>query len=220
METILSAVGLLIIALIVYYGPEWFSSKYSLVKIEGVEYQITREDHSTLSIRFSLEGIEHNWVKSFDDPTLCDLWIEGFGKKEADIIKNIVSKNPNTQYSTFPKLPKNAALVLEGPQGSGKTRMAERVAFHAGKTQVTISESELLSRYHTEVMVSAQMWILDADLISNEALSVIKSIVGSEKIRSEIWGEQSSLIPSPSIVLCVTDASRFKGLRRFEIFKL
>jgi hypothetical protein len=219
-ELLVSCIALAVIAALVYWGPEWFASRHSLIEVEGVEYQITREDDLLVSVRFTLNHIEHCYYRGFDDSTLRDLWIKGFGKKEADNIKKFYGGSPNLQTQTFPKLPKGKALVIEGAQRSGKTTMAKRVAFHAGEAYYEIHENDLLKPFHTEAMAAAGVWILDADFLSNKGLAAIKAIIGSEKIRSEVRGQDPTLIPEPSIILCVNDATRFHGSRNFEIFKL
>lgn len=114
------------------------------------------------------------------------------------------------------------ALVINGPQGSGKTQMARKIAVQRG----TFSHLEFGSSFKHELkealLNQPSTLIVDGNP-SQAELADIKCIVTSQRLalRPPFASEVAS-VPAPFIIICTQDKSRWlePGSRRFDVVEL
>jgi ABC-type phosphate/phosphonate transport system ATPase subunit len=115
------------------------------------------------------------------------------------------------------------ALVLTGPEGCGKSRLARQLASKHGSF-VEISAYTLASPFDFGNALANEPQTLIVEDIPRDArsLQLVKSMLTSERVQCDRKGLEPKFVRSPNFIFCTNDANPFIGHddRRFAVFQM
>jgi predicted P-loop ATPase len=123
----------------------------------------------------------------------------------------------NYQFKPF------TGLVISGPQGSGKTTLAQTIASQYGEfRQIETGPGCYFDREVHKALYSEAKTLIINGIPSQDELAVIKSMVTSRTMAvRRPYTETPISRPSPKIILCTEHADWLPDeSRRFEVIQL
>ena len=94
-------------------------------------------------------------------------------------------------------------LNIVGPQGCGKSSLAETIMQFIGGRAVRIYPHDLLHRFTPWLREEPDVVIIDdAGVLTSDALRTLKSFAYSEALRVQLIREEPRLVPTPRFIVC------------------
>jgi predicted P-loop ATPase len=117
----------------------------------------------------------------------------------------------------------STGLVISGPQGSGKTTLAQTIASQYGQFQQVEADSGWnFDRVVRDALYSEAKTLIINGIPTQDELAVIKSmVVNPTTVIRRPYTETPISRPSPKIILCTEHTDWLPNeSRRFEVIKL
>jgi cytidylate kinase len=118
------------------------------------------------------------------------------------------------------------AILIQGPAGSGKTKLAKVMAKMAGLPYSVVSVSELNRGPFAlagVLLPEPKTVIVEEFTGSDSDLQLAKSLVTSKEIEVPVQGQASRVIKTPNFIFCSGSKNPLnlgEGDRRFEVVNL
>ena len=117
------------------------------------------------------------------------------------------------------------ALVIIGPQGSGKSLFARWIARQIGDTTVEVGCGDLGSYFGMSIILDSEpdTLIIDGLPTDEKTADTVKAMITSETVRVDRRGEEQKLVKTPNMLFCTGDKDVIKPLhsdRRFLVVRL
>jgi len=99
------------------------------------------------------------------------------------------------------------ALVIIGPQGSGKSLFARWIARQIGDTTVEVGCGDLGSYFGMSIILDSEpdTLIIDGLPTDEKTTDTVKAMIASETTRVDCKGKDQKLVKTPNIVFCTGD---------------
>jgi energy-coupling factor transporter ATP-binding protein EcfA2 len=115
------------------------------------------------------------------------------------------------------------AIIIEGPQGSGKTTLANLIADACG-TKTTVMASHMFRQGHiVPCDFDADTVIVEEYVPAPADLGILKCLTGSPSITSYRKGANPVVVPTPNFILCTGSLDAIPAgfdERRFMVISL
>lgn len=126
---------------------------------------------------------------------------------------------------SFPQLQRGRALIIAGPQGCGKSRLAHQIALQHTAVPQPMQMTWLEGRYGVTNALNADAQVLIIEGLPNTAMSManIKQLLTAKSIRHRPPGAlQPAEVQPPLLVFTTNDTALARQLavdgRRFDLF--
>ena len=118
------------------------------------------------------------------------------------------------------QLDRGTLVVLAGPQGCGKSRLAQRIADSRGR-YATVDAPDLVNKpvMNSILRGKPQTLIVDGDP-SWEGFEVLKALLTSDATVTTRWWFLSSAVRTPDILLTTCNEPLYRGMRRARVFPI
>lgn len=119
------------------------------------------------------------------------------------------------------KLTRGRALVIVGPQGCGKSQLAEEIAAKYGRFQHIESGPQFDFQLRDALNGRADVVIIDGAPPANRMADIKAIVTNSTMMLRACFGKTTSKVPTPLVVICTHDCYWFPaGSRRFEVIHI
>lgn len=124
----------------------------------------------------------------------------------------------------IPSMERGRALVLIGPQGSGKSLLAHELARHSGTSVEALAED--LAKVNIQrrlLMAEAATCVVEGFPHSSRALGWVKSMITAEAVGIRTDSGAARQVRPPNFIFCTGDASALSlttADRRFKVVRL